>query len=59
MGVPSPAMSNPRTSFMDEESDAVAEDEYEGTWSCGTSDGSRIWCNRTDTMGIIMACLAL
>lgn len=28
-------------------------------FSCGTSEGSRIWCNRSDTMGIVMATMAL
>lgn len=44
---------------MDDDPEPAVEDIYEGTWSCGTSEGSRIWCNRTDTMGIIMAALAL
>lgn len=48
-----------RTSFMDEEADARDEERYSGAFSCGTSEGSRIWCNRTDTMGIVMAGMAL
>lgn len=52
-------VSTARTSFMDEEADPGPESRYSGSWSCGTSEGSRIWCNRTDTMGIIMAAMAL
>lgn len=56
-------VSTARTSFMDEETErgGDADEPYsEGApFSCGTSEGSRIWCNRTDTMGIIMAAMAL
>lgn len=52
-------VSTARTSFMDEDADIVPEELYSGAWSCGTSEGSRIWCNKTDTMGIVMASMAL
>lgn len=52
-------VSTARSSFMDEEADPGPESRYSGSFSCGTSEGSRIWCNRTDTMGIIMAAMAL
>lgn len=53
----------PRTAFIHSDDDEDPEpDEDTGCcsrFSCGTSEGSRIWCNRTDTMGIIMATMAL
>lgn len=58
----------PRTAFIhnDDEEDPEPEggdtscsSSSSSAFSCGTSEGSRIWCNRTDTMGIIMATMAL
>lgn len=52
----------PRTAFIhsdDDEDPEPEEDTRCSRFSCGTSEGSRIWCNRTDTMGIIMATMAL
>lgn len=55
----------PRTSFMDDhDHDHAGREGHDysspsSAFSCGTSEGSRIWCNRTDTMGVIMATMAL
>ncbi|CAM9139849.1 unnamed protein product [Scytosiphon promiscuus] len=56
----------PRTSFMDDHDDEDDPGHHEesgfspqSAFSCGTSEGSRIWCNRTDTMGVVMATMAL
>lgn len=56
----------PRTSFMHDHEDEDDPGHHEessysspSAFSCGTSEGSRIWCNRTDTMGVVMATMAL
>ena len=56
----------PRTSFLgDHEDDDPGPEldpgysEPSSAFSCGTSEGSRIWCNRSDTMGVVMATMAL
>lgn len=56
----------PRTAFIhsDDEEEPELEEKKQccsssSSFSCGTSEGSRIWCNRTDTMGIVMATMAL
>ncbi len=60
-------VATPRTSFMDDHEDGDdhgpdLDPPYSApssAFSCGTSEGSRIWCNRSDTMGIVMATMAL
>lgn len=56
----------PRTSFMGDHDDDDPGPEMDAAYSapssafsCGTSEGSRIWCNRSDTMGVVMATMAL
>lgn len=55
-----------RTSFLDDHEDDHPGAELDAAYSapssafsCGTSEGSRIWCNRSDTMGVVMATMAL